>query len=312
MRALRWLTGEASVLPAIKDAGAINQLVPFLSREREAAAGPEAQLEALHALYNICKFNKRVHLEVAATAGIVQHLCRFALESSPALSQQQQQQQQQPAVLDPLTGAAAAEARRAAVRGFVVPMLIGMASTSSSTRAKLWACSGLDIFLQLLGEEDSQMQVGLLRALDTWLLEDHARVEHRLVAPQAVGQLVELFATACRQRDMATMPQMLDSLKLMLSRSSKLSVAMATGGLVPPLLEPLASPPGGGAPILRARLLEILRVLYEHHPRPKEFIMKFRIQDVLRRLLESEGRGEDAVKLEAQKLLNAFHINVLL
>jgi hypothetical protein len=62
------------------------------------------------------------------------------------------------------------------------------------------------------------MQVGLLRALDTWLLEDHARVEHRLVAPQAVGQLVELFATACRQRDMATMPQMLDSLKLMLSR----------------------------------------------------------------------------------------------
>lgn len=55
-------------------------------------------------------------------------------------------------------------------------------------------------------------------------------------------------------------------------------MAMATGGLVPPLLEPLASPPGGGAPILRARLLEILRVLYEHHPRPKEFIMKFRIQ----------------------------------
>lgn len=37
-----------------------------------------------------------------------------------------------------------------------------------------------------------------------------------------------------------------------------------------------------------------------------------RVQDVLLRLLESEGRGEDAVKVEAQKLLNAFHINVLL
>jgi hypothetical protein len=36
------------------------------------------------------------------------------------------------------------------------------------------------------------------------------------------------------------------------------------------------------------------------------------VQDVLLRLLESEGRGEDAVKVEAQKLLNAFHINVLL
>lgn len=98
--------------------------------------------------------------QVAATAGIVAHLCRFAIESSPLSAQQQQQQaaatqtqQQQPPVLDPLTGAAASEARRAAVRGFVVPMLIGMASTSSSTRAKLWACNGIDIFLQLLGEE---------------------------------------------------------------------------------------------------------------------------------------------------------------
>jgi hypothetical protein len=148
-----------------------------------------------------------------------------------------------------------------AVRGFVVPMLIGMASTSSSTRAKLWACNGIDIFLQLLGEEvgavsrfrllkalafqgflnlnsadrrlpqpstplpspqnnqqDAQMQVGLLRALDTWLAEDHARVEHRLVAREAVAQLVALVGGACGARDMATMPHMLDTLKLMLGR----------------------------------------------------------------------------------------------
>jgi len=154
-RALRWLTGEAAVLPAIKDAGAISQLVPFLSREREPATGPDAQLEALHALYNICKFNKRVHLEVAATAGIVQHLCRFAVESSPAAAAVQRGAG---GAGDPLTGPA--EARRVAVRGFVVPMLIGMASTSSSTRAKLWACNGIDIFLQLLGEE---VRVGHLR-----------------------------------------------------------------------------------------------------------------------------------------------------
>jgi hypothetical protein len=51
--------------------------VPFLSRDREALVGQAVVLEALQALYNICKFNKRVHLEVAATAGIVPHLCRF-------------------------------------------------------------------------------------------------------------------------------------------------------------------------------------------------------------------------------------------
>jgi hypothetical protein len=83
------------------------------------------------------------------------------------------------------------------------------------------------------------------------------------------------------------------------------AVALAAGGLVPPLLEPLtvgamggsasttAAQPGsataaaaaaGGvgvgasAPILRAKLLEIIRIMYQHYPRPKEFIMKYRIQ----------------------------------
>jgi hypothetical protein len=64
-----------------------------------------------------------------------------------------------PAVGDPLaqpaalTAAAAADTRRMAVRTYVVPLLIGLATTSSSTRAKLWASNGLDIFLQLLGTE---------------------------------------------------------------------------------------------------------------------------------------------------------------
>lgn len=64
-----------------------------------------------------------------------------------------------PAVGDPLaqpgalSAAAAADTRRMAVRTYVVPLLIGLATTSSSTRAKLWASNGLDIFLQLLGTE---------------------------------------------------------------------------------------------------------------------------------------------------------------
>lgn len=74
----------------------------------------------------------------------------------------------------------------------------------------------------------------------------------------------------------------------LLRRSSKVAVALAAGGLVPPLLEPLmaavAGPPGraaaaaSSAPILRAKLLDIISIMYQHHPRPKEFIMKYRIQ----------------------------------
>ena len=38
-------------------------------------------------------------------------------------------------------------------RGLVVPMLIGMVGCSSSTRAKLWAADGADVFLLLLREQ---------------------------------------------------------------------------------------------------------------------------------------------------------------
>jgi hypothetical protein len=69
--------------------------------------------------------------------------------------------------------------------------------------------------------QDAQMQVGLMRTLDVWLAEDHSRVENRLCQREAVGQLVEVYSRLCR--NMASvrspvMPQMLESLKVMLDR----------------------------------------------------------------------------------------------
>jgi hypothetical protein len=43
--------------------------------------------------------------------------------------------------------------RWARLRGFVVTGLVNLVSCSSSTRAKLWAASGLDVFLHLLAEQ---------------------------------------------------------------------------------------------------------------------------------------------------------------
>jgi hypothetical protein len=183
MKALRWLSGDPSVLPAIKDAGTISQLVPFLAKDKEVLLGQELQLEVLHALYNICKFNRRVHLEVAATAGLVPHLCRMTVEAAAVgglgSSGMQSAGANTPSGAaaaaatvrlggDPLgspaglTAEQAAEASRSAMRQHMVPMLIGLASTSSSTRAKLWASNGLDIFLQLLGEAVSGLCKNLL------------------------------------------------------------------------------------------------------------------------------------------------------
>jgi hypothetical protein len=71
-------------------------------------------------------------------------------------------------------------------------------------------------------------------------------------------------------------------------------------------------PPQESVPILKARILEVIRCLYEHIPRPKEYIMLYRLQDHLRRILETNVRGEDAVRNEAQRLIHAFNINILL
>lgn len=65
------------------------------------------------------------------------------------------------------------------------------------------------------------MQVGLMRTLDIWLSEDHSRVENRLCQREAVGQLVEVYNRLSRNASSVrspVMPQMLDSLKVMLDR----------------------------------------------------------------------------------------------
>ncbi|KAJ9512924.1 hypothetical protein QJQ45_029056 [Haematococcus lacustris] len=404
VRALRWLTCEHAMLPAINEAGAIATLTPFLSRDKlldlqqqtamqiqqQQAITPGQQLsplqlqavatlpalqvqqEVLHALHNICKLNKR-HLEDAATVGVIPHLVRLASDAVSALSAAARTAaasvtshsagpstpapypQMLPAsdqagrvvsytpyslyyavltltlalllracwvqVLALSVGSAAATAaaapgdesglldplcRWARLRGHVVSMLVALVSCSSSTRAKLWAASGLDVFLHLLAEQES-VELGVLGALDVWLAEDHSRLEARLTQREPVAQLVALYARTVQTQDLSALPQLLATLRRMIGRSSKLAVALAVGGLVPWLLamiEPVA-------PILRVKVLEIIRCLYEHYPRPKEFLLLYRIPEVLRRLLETQGRGADAVHQEAQRLLTAFQINVL-
>ncbi|GAX73992.1 hypothetical protein CEUSTIGMA_g1442.t1 [Chlamydomonas eustigma] len=304
MKAVRWLTGEHAVVPAIKDAGAISTLVPFLAKEKadqEVVLGSEVQLEALHALYNICNLNKKVHLEAASASGITPHLCRFVRESAVP----------SPSADAPHTVHKAVQSRMEQwprFRGFVVPMLVGLVACSSSTRGKLWSTEGVEVLLLLLREQDTSVQTGVLQALDTWLSEDHTRVEGKLTQRDAVIALVDLFARSHQSHETQAIPQLLDTLRQMIGRSSKLAVQLAVGGLVPWLLAMIEA----AAPIIRVKLLEIIRCLYEHYPRPKEFIAMYNIPDVLRRLLDIHGRGSDAVHSACHQLLTAFQINVLL
>ena len=86
-------------------------------------------------------FGEQVHLEAAATAGIMPHLCRFAREATLGGGDETVMRLRQEQWLR--------------FRGLVVPMLVGMVSCSSIARAKLWAAEGIDVFLALLREQVS-------------------------------------------------------------------------------------------------------------------------------------------------------------
>lgn len=59
------------------------------------------------------------------------------------------------------------------------------------------------------------------------------------------------------------------------------------------------------------QLLEIIRCLYEHFPKPKQFVLDYRIREVLQTLMSIKGPGMDAVHSTCEQLQSAFHINVL-
>jgi hypothetical protein len=194
-------------------------------------------------------------------------------------------------------------------RGLLVPMLIGMVACSPATRARLWGNDGLDIFLQLLREPDTQVQTGVLAAVDTWLALDHTRVEGRLAQQQdAVASLASLYARVhAAPEAQPVVPHLLDTLRQMIGRSPALAVSLVNARLVDTLLSMLI----GAAPILRVKLLEIIRCLYEHYPKPKQFVLDYRIREVLQTLMSIKGPGMDAVHATCEQLQSAFHINVL-
>lgn len=100
------------------------------------------------------------------------------------------------------------------------------------------------------------MRLGVLQSLDVWLAEDPQAVEQQLSQRDAVLQLVQVYAHAAQSAaDTSLTPPLLDTLRCMLSRSSKLASALASANLVPYLLVMLDP----AAPILRVKLLETVR-----------------------------------------------------
>ncbi|KAK9810498.1 hypothetical protein WJX72_011817 [[Myrmecia] bisecta] len=287
LKCIKHLTMDPSTLQLLQDAGSIPALLPYLAGGSAAAA-----VEALQGLYNLCKIS-RSRQEAAACAGLVPHLAKLALQTPP-----------QPQGSSP---AGDAVSRLATLRPLAVSLLCGMAHSTSRTRAELWAHNGLDILLHLLKEE--AWQGVALDALATWLTEDTVRLEPRLAQRDAVQRFVSLFAAHSAPEDSEALDRLLGPFLRIMKRSPRITVEVAQAGLPAVLVELLKA----ASALTALSLLQMVRCMYEHHPRPKDLLVKTALVEQLRRLAAGVRTHQAVlVRKQAQNLLDAFQINCVL
>ncbi|PRW61538.1 MAP3K epsilon kinase 1-like isoform X2 [Chlorella sorokiniana] len=292
-RVLRWvrqLASEQSVLQALEEAGAVPYVVVQLRRQGDS----ELQADALGALHSLCQLS-RSRQEQAAEQKAAGPLVAIALHQAA-----------------PQQGGEEAAAAWAASRGLAVSLLCAFAHGGARCRQDLWAAGGFEALMALLKEEAHQ--VAVLDALAAWLEQEPPRVEAQLAEPEALARLVTLLpagatAASAAAGDGEQLQSLLAPLLRLLQRSPRLAVELAQNGLAPRVVELLRRPNATAA----LSLLQMLRAMYEHHPRPKEFIVKYRVQQALAALAHGQSATNQVlVRKQAQNLLDAFQVNVVL
>ncbi|KAL8139902.1 hypothetical protein V2J09_005923 [Rumex salicifolius] len=232
--------------------------------------------EVLNALFNLCKINKR-RQEQAAENGIIPHLMNFIMTDSP-------------------------------LKQYALPLLCDMAHASRNSREQLRAHGGLDVYLSLL--DDDLWSATALDSIAVCLAHDNdnRKVEQALLKKDAVQKLVKFFQNCPEQHFV----HILEPFLKIITKSPRLNTVLAVNGLTPLLIAKLDHRDA----IARLNLLKLIKVVYEHHPRPKQLIVENDLPQKLQNLIEERRDGQRSggqvlVKQMATSLLKALHINTV-
>lgn len=137
-----------------------------------------------------------------------------------------------------------------------------------------------------------------------------ATTNSRLAVPNALS--LYLLSNLIQQKDIYLQDEKIQNivspLSRMVARSPLLAVALADAGLANSVIDLLKRP----TPRTALALLELLRLLYENQTRPKEFIIKYRVQPTLAALARGGPDGDQVlVRKQAENLLKAFQVNTV-
>lgn len=251
LRCLRHLASDAGVLEPLQRADAVQRLVPLLDA-RVGVAMAEVQSQAIVALYNLCKVNRR-RQELAAEAGIIPPLLHLVAAGSP-------------------------------LKQYALPLLCEMAQASRATREILRTCGALELYLALL--RDEYWAVPAIDSLAFCMAHDgeQRRVEQRLCQQDALDKLVALFAGSSGPLFLHA----LDAFLKMIMKSIRLVIGLAGAGLAPLLLARLDH----YDPVARLSLLKILKAVCEQHAPSKRLLVEQELQRKLQLLVEERQDGD--------------------
>ncbi|PSR88327.1 MAP3K epsilon protein kinase [Actinidia chinensis var. chinensis] len=275
-KCINHLSTDPHCLENLQRADAIKYLIPNLDL-KEGPLVSQIHHEVLHALFNLCKINKR-RQEQAAENGIIPHLMHFIMSDSP-------------------------------LKRYALPLLCDMAHASRNSREQLRAHGGLDVYLSLL--EDNLWSVTALDSIAVCLAHDNdnRKVEQALLKKDAVQKLVKFFQCCPEQHFV----HILEPFLKIITKSSRINTILAVNGLTPLLISRLDHQDA----IARLNLLKLIKAVYEHHPRPKQLIVENDLPQKLKNLIEERRDGQRSggqvlVKQMATSLLKALHINTVL
>ncbi|KAI4385817.1 hypothetical protein MLD38_003810 [Melastoma candidum] len=276
LKCINSLSADPNCLESLQRAEAIKYLIPNLEF-KEGALISQIHNEVLHALFNLCKINKR-RQEQAAENGIIPHLMHFIVSDSP-------------------------------LKRYALPLLCDMAHASRNSREQLRAHGGLDVYLSLL--DDELWSVTALDSIAVCLAHDndHRKVEQALLKKEVVQKLVKFFQ-CCPEQHFA---HILEPFLKIITKSARINTTLAVNGLTPLLIARLDHQDA----IARLNLLKLIKAVYEHHPRPKQLIVENNLPQKLQNLIEERRDGQSSggqvlVKQMATSLLKALHINTVL
>ncbi|KAI3652518.1 hypothetical protein MP228_001943 [Amoeboaphelidium protococcarum] len=249
LKGIKNISVVQSALDALQILNGGPMIVNMLSRH-EGKYLKEIRNQALFIVFNFCRVNK-TRLEIAAKAGMIQHLLKIVQTNSP-------------------------------LKQFALPMLCDLSHGSKICRELMWMHDVLSFYLQLL--KDAQNPYWQTQALDSivaWMAEESDQVEKALLNGKNLDVLIQGFVE-CKSSNMVNL---IGPYQKLLSSSHTLPSQISKAPFMQKLVDSLSLKQVS----IQLPLLKMLMSILKASNRPALMMMTYDVEGALSNLVQVQS-----------------------